>query len=275
MEQKSTQNVNPNSNELQIVRFCPFTITKWNDEEGITLTNISNLHFQCAKESREDVCLIQGVGVNNSNISSDRLYDVLRFQNASNVRIQGFTFTGLSNGAVMLDGENMSVLDAAFVSCQAPPTMNGAVLEVTEGSSATVVDTTFQYNSGGAIENHGYLTVTHSFFQGNIAFPIRPSNDVVDTRGAGVGGAIMNAEGARLLVYGSSFDQNQADKAGPAIWSYQAAAAIDLGSNCGSSNYVVDYIDTSINVSRCDGILHRFTEDGQENVCATFGTACS
>lgn len=85
----------------------------------------------------------------------------------------------------------------------------------------------------------------------------------------------MNANGGYLMVYDSRFDGNISDKYGPAIWSY-TDDALDLGSNCGENNRIIDFqdVESETVLGYCDGIYYKHTSSSKGNLCATFGGAC-
>jgi len=262
-----------------LLRLCPFEVTKLNSEEGIIIPH-SDIHIMCAKDTREDECVINGTGPTGSNVSKN--YDAIIIPDLDNVWLQGLTFRHAKKGAIKAHGQNIQIIDSVFENCQSPPEYTGAVVEIVAGSTATIIDSTFRENEGGAIQSHGFLTVTHCDFIDNISTPVWISNDETESRGGGVGGAIMNGSGGYLMVYGSRFDGNVSDKNGPAIWSY-TDDALDLGSNCGENNRIIDFRqlilgndDTDETVlGYCDGIYYKHTSSNKGNLCATFGGACA
>jgi hypothetical protein len=246
-------------------------VSKLNNAAGITIDK--PIHLMCAKESRADECKINGEGLNDSSKNAE-FYQPLSWKGVDNVWIQGFTLDNINNGGVYMDGQNAKIIDCVFQYSQSPPKLKGAVVEIAVGSTAIVVDSVFAHNKGGAIQNFGTLSVLHTVFDDNESTPVWLSNDETENRGGGVGGAIVNAQDGTLYVYDSTFTKNVSDKSGPAIWSYQADA-IDLGSNCGSSNEV-HHLDTDSVLGVCDGIFYKFTHSTTEkgNLCASFGSSC-
>lgn len=170
------------SSDDALIRLCPFSVTKENNELGIKITK--GVHIMCAKESREDVCEINGTGVSGSNQS--KRYEVIHATGVDNVWIQGLTFRHAKKGAIRVQGDNFKIIDSVFENCQSPPNSSGAVVEIMEGSTATVIDSTFTSNEGGAIQNNGFLTVTHCDFIDNASTPLWISNDETESRGGGV-----------------------------------------------------------------------------------------
>jgi len=259
-----------------VIRLCPFSIEKDNSEFGIKIET-ENLHIQCAKESRDDVCEILGVGLSTS--SGAYNYQVFNLVNVDDVTLQGFNIQFVHKGAVRVAGKNAQILDCVFLDSQSPPKETGAIVEVVMSSSSlTVVDSVFRNNMGGAIQNEGTLVVSHCTFEDNASTPVWISNDVTENRGGGTGGAIFNSIGGTMMLYDSSFIDNLADVNGPAVYSHEPTA-FDLGSNCGHGNNVVENTqDEVMNVlGTCDGIYYRYEADGEtdSNLCATFGTACT
>lgn len=259
-----------------LVRLCPFEIEKSNLEEGLTLSNVSNLHVQCAKESRDDECLITGIG--NSGSISTIHYEVLYLTETDSLTFQGLTFRSVNKGVIRARAStNLQIIDGLFEYNQSPPNKTGAIVEIMDAAStAYLVDSEFRSNNGGAVQNSGFLTITHCLFQDNAATPEWISNDETETRGGGAGGAILNTQNAHLMLYDSSFIDNATDKSGPAVYSYDVGT-VDLGSNCGNGNRVVENTQAEVEVilGYCDGIYYRYTADGTERQCATFGGACS
>lgn len=76
---------------------------------------------------------------------------------------------------------------------------------------------------GGAISNHGDLTVTDSTFQGNSAGNLLPPPATINP---GHGGAIYSAEGAALTVERSTFTDNGAIGLGGGIHSMGAPVGV-------------------------------------------------
>jgi len=254
-----------------LIRLCPFSVTKENIDLGIEITK--EVHIMCAKESREDVCEIMGIG--NAGSDQSKQYEVFLIDGVDNVWFQGLTFKHVKKGAIRVKGDNFKIIDSVFENCQSPPKASGAVVEIMEGSTATIIDSTFHGNEGGAVQNQGFLTVTHCDFIDNSSTPLWISNDETENRGGGVGGAILNAKGGNLFVYSSTFVDNVADRDGPAIWSY-TNDAIDLGANCGTSNRIVMLqSDPEVVLGVCDGIYYKVTSESKGNLCATFGGECT
>jgi len=87
----------------------------------------------------------------------------------------------------------------------------------------------------------------------------------------------MNGPGGYLKIYDSRFLRNEADKNGPAVWSYEDTA-IDLGSNCGTENHIVGNSQSNEGVilGVCDGIYYKEVSSGDSkgNLCASFGGEC-
>ena len=138
----------------------------------------------CAKESREDKCIIHGIGSTGSNVSKN--YDAIIIPDVDNVWLQGLTFRHALKGAIKAQGQNIQIIDTVFESCQSPPENTGGVVEILEGSTATIIDSSFRENEGGAIQSHGFLTVTHCDFIDNTSTPLWISNDETESRGGGV-----------------------------------------------------------------------------------------
>ena len=261
------------ANEGDLIRLCPFDIEKVNSEEGIVLENMKDVHIQCAKEKREDVCMIRGVG--NAGSSSIPYFEVFHLAQSESVTFQGFTFNGSKNGAIRASGTNFKIIDCIFEYCRSPVEKSGAIVEIMDtSSSATIVDSVFRENIGGGIQNSGMLTVSHTLFKANDSTPTWISNDETETRGGGSGSGILNREDGKLFLYHSDFVDNAADASGPAVFSYDTNA-IDLGSNCGTNNRVLQNLQEAPETvtSRCDGIYYRYTNTS-ERKCATFGQEC-
>ena len=258
------------------IRLCPFEIEKSNSEIGIELADISNVHIMCAKDSRSDACLIYGVG--NTGSSNGSLYEAFHLQGTDSITMQGLTFRNMHKGAIRVQSSmNIQVIDTKFEYCQSPPMKTGAIVEIMDSSSSVyLVDCEFRDNSGGAVQNKGFLTVSHCVFEGNAATPEWISNDETETQGGGAGAGILNSKDAHLMLYDSVFIDNIAEKSGPAVFSYDIGG-IDLGSNCGSGNRIVDNIqaEEEVVLGVCDGIYYLNAGNGSERQCATFGGACS
>ena len=284
---------NPSSKEGDLVRLCPFHVIKYNSEEGIKLSK--GMHVMCAKDSREDECKIEGFGVAASYNVALEVFSATT--GVDNIWLQGITFSRVTRGAIKVKGNDFKVIDCVFENSQSPVAKSGAIVEISSVSSATVTDSKFINNEGGAIQNKGFLTVTHCDFIDNTSTPAWISNDETDERGGGAvsavvfqiyflpdcliflirynqGGAIFNSEGASLFVYSSNFVDNATDGNGPAIWSY-TDTAIDLGGNCGTNNRIVHLqSEPEIVLGTCDGIYYKISNN-ETNLCATFGGECA
>ena len=169
------------TNEGEIVRLCPFHITKSNSEEGIFLKK--GMHIMCAKESREDECKIEGVGVVTSYNTALEVF--IATNGVDNLSIQGLTFSSVKRGAIRVKGNNFQLIDCVFENSQSPVAISGAIVDILSESSASIVDSKFIANEGGAVQNQGVLTVSHCDFLDNASTPVWISNDETDNRGGG------------------------------------------------------------------------------------------
>jgi hypothetical protein len=161
----------------------------------------------------------QGAGI--SNVGSQLAVVDVVFSNNRAVNITG----NGSGGAIdSRTDATLTVVRSQFLRNQSSGSaaQAGAISSAVR-STATVIDSTFIGNQalggdngnngfarGGAIRTQGTLTVVNSTFVGNQALGGSNNTGSLNTLGAGVGGAILNADGGILFVTGSLFSGNQA-----------------------------------------------------------------
>ncbi|MFN8545266.1 MAG: hypothetical protein U0807_13815 [Candidatus Binatia bacterium] len=167
------------------------------------------------------------------------------FAAGSIVTITASTFdhdTGLEGGAVAVMGGDLTITGSAFTGCLAPDA--GGAIAAFAPRSLSITDSTFTGNtaehSGGAIwvagaAGTGRYGITGSTFAGNTSF-------------GGFGGALATdglvAPGTNgdLTITNSTFDDNQADRAGGAI---ATVAPLTSTGNTFRSNHAPESPDVS------------------------------
>ena len=98
------QNIIETSLPSRIAIFCPFSVTKGEDESTIVLSDQhKNIKLLCFKSNAEDRCIIGG-GSRHMEIMGD------------GVTVMGFTFIGATNGSVSVTrGKGVSFIECDFL----------------------------------------------------------------------------------------------------------------------------------------------------------------
>ncbi len=199
---------------------------------------------------------IDGPGAQRLAVSGGGASRVFDISGGATVTLSGLTITGgsadMGGGILNEAGATLDIIQATLTDNQAlggaSGNADGGAIENEAGASLSIVQTALvgnQTNSsnqsyGGAIYNQGNATIRSSTFTANQALGSQTSFGAL---GGSVGGAIMNVDGATLIVKQSGFASNQAlggsggDALGGAIDNESASASLGVTTSIINSTF--------------------------------------